>query len=148
LSTVLLAAHVVAAVFVIGPMAILPMAGLREIRRSRAAPLSAIASASLLFSLMSLAVFVLGFAVLATARTREPLSVTTPWVAASIIIYLVATSLSLFVTVPSLTSEARRLSEPLPVPDASARAYRTVAASSGATAVGLVVITVLMVWQP
>jgi len=148
MSTALLAAHVVAAVFIIGPMAILPMVGLREIRQAHAARLTAIASASLLFSLLSLAVFVLGFAVLATARTREPLSVTTPWVAASIIIYLVATSLSLFVTVPSLKSEVRRLSYPLATPRPSMRSYRTVAASSGVTAVGLVAVTVLMVWQP
>ncbi|MBK4346963.1 DUF2269 family protein [Lacisediminihabitans changchengi] len=148
MSTLLLVAHVVAAMFVIGPMAILPMMGLREVRAANAGRLDSISRATRLFSLLSLVVVVLGFGVLATARSKEQLTVLTPWVAASVIIYLVATSLSLFVTVPLLRNEADRLTSPQSTPHRSMRAYRAVAAASGATTLGLVAITVLMVWQP
>ncbi len=146
---VLLIVHVLGAVFLVGPLAILPMLGLREIRNGRAEGVAAIARSTRLFAFLSILVLVIGFGLLSTSHDRHPATIATPWVAASVIIFVAAVSLILLVTVPSLVFEARRLAAPAAEPSASSTpAYRRVAASSGAAALGLVAITVLMVWQP
>lgn len=149
MSDLLVTLHVVAAVFIVGPMAALPMLGLSSVRARHAATLKRLATSTNLFSLLSLVVFILGFGALAVSDPKDNFTVLTPWVLGSIILYLGAVSLSLFVTVPVMRSEAVRIQN-----DSSAsneqrsRSYGTIAGSSGFSAIALVAVVVLMVWKP
>jgi uncharacterized membrane protein len=143
MDTVLNVLHVVAAVFLVGPMAILPMTAMRALRAGNGPVVALIARSTWVFSLASLVVAVLGFGVVGTADKRFDLSVGTPWVLISIVLYLVALLLSLFLVVPSL----RRAAADLAAAGTSA-AYGRIAAASGVVSLLLVAVTVLMVWKP
>ena len=139
MNTVLSVLHVVLAVFIVGPMAILPMTGLRALRAGNAAQVRVLATSTLVFSLLSLLVVVLGFGALGTADPKYHLSVTTPWVLWSIILYAIALVLVLAVAVPAMRRAAA----------ASGRAsYGMIAGSSGITSLLLVAVVVLMAWKP
>src|SRR4051794_10215804 len=90
MNTLLVTLHVVAAVFIVGPMAILPQTGLRAIRAGQGGMVEALARSTMIFSLISLAVAVLGFGALGTALKEDGLTLTTPWVLSSLVLYLVA----------------------------------------------------------
>jgi uncharacterized membrane protein len=150
------ALHVVAAVFIIGPMAILPMTGLRAIRAGQGDQVAALARSTFVFSLLSLLVVVFGFGIL--GFTTHDTTVTTPWVLISLILYVIALALSLFGVVPAMRSAAELLAPagaPAPgatpaagaVPD-TGKAYGRVAMLSGIASLLLVAIVVLMSWKP
>jgi uncharacterized membrane protein len=143
MGTVLTVLHVVTAVFVVGPMAILPMTGMRAVRTGNAAVAGLLARSTGVFSLASLVVAVLGFGVVGTADKRFDLSVGTPWVLASIVLYLVALLLSLLVVVPALRRAAADLAGA-----GKTAAYGRIAAGSGLVSLLLLAVTVLMVWKP
>lgn len=143
MGTVLNVLHVVTAVFLIGPMAILPMTAMRAVRVGNAPVVELLARSTWVFSLASLVVAVLGFGVVGTADKRFDLSVGTPWVLTSIVLYLVALALSLFLVVPSLRRAAADLTS-----GGSTAAYGRIAAGSGIVSLLLVAVTVLMVWKP
>ena len=141
--------HVVSAVFIVGPMAILPMTAMRAVRAGNGAQVAVLAKSTNLMSLLSLLVVVFGFGVMGMADPKYDLSVTTPWVLWSIILYLVALGISLFVVVPTM----RKAAEALKANEGSATAaaptkYPAIAAGSGVVALLLVAVTVLMVWKP
>lgn len=145
--------HVVAAVFIVGPMAILPMTGMRAIRAGQGQQVDALARTTFVFSLLSLVVVVFGFGILPYSKYGT--TVTTPWVLASLIIYLVALLLNLFAVVPAMRAAAAQLAAvpagSVPGPDIAAatrRAYSRVAMFSGIASLLLVVIVVLMTWKP
>jgi len=146
MDTVLTALHVVAAVFVIGPMAVLPMTAMRAVRAGSGAVVEVLARATRVFTLASLVVALLGFAVLGSIAKSDKVSVTTGWVLTSIVLYLVALGVSLFVVVPSLESAGAALATG--GADAAKAVYGRIAASSGIVALLLVAVTVLMVWRP
>jgi uncharacterized membrane protein len=102
-----------------------------------------IARSTWVFSLASLVVAVLGFGVVGTADERFGLSVGTPWVLTSIVLYLGALLLSLFLVVPSLRRAAADLAAA-----GTSGAYGRIAAASGIVSLLLVAVTVLMVWKP
>ena len=146
MNTVLTVLHVVAAVFLVGPMAILPMTALRALRAGEWSMVSTLAVSTRVFSLASLLVAVLGFGVVGTADKRFDLSVTTSWVLTSIILYVIALALSLAVVVPAMKRAAGELEGGRGEP---ARAlYGRIAAGSGVVSLLLVAVTVLMVWKP
>jgi uncharacterized membrane protein len=146
MDTLLTALHVVAAVFVIGPMAILPMTAMRAVRAGSGAVVAVLARATRVFSLASLLVAFLGFAVLGSVAKTDKISVTTGWVLTSILLYVVALGLSLFVVVPALDSAGAALATG--GADAGRAVYGRIAASSGIVALLLIAVTVLMVWRP
>jgi len=78
------ALHVVGAVFIVGPMAILPMTGMRAILAGRGGQVAVLARSTFVFSLLSLLVVVLGFGILGV--TTHDTKVTTPWVLSSLIL--------------------------------------------------------------
>jgi uncharacterized membrane protein len=155
--------HVVAAVFLIGPLVVIPMSGLRAIR---VGDLSAVRTATRqtgLYGLLSLLVFALGAAVVPTES--EHYNFGTPWVTISMTLFIVALGIILGVLVPALTKagslmEARTTPAPTiadgedaapvaPLTDSQLDAARgRVAASSGVASLLLVVVTVLMVTKP
>lgn len=144
--------HVVFAVFLVGPMAVLPMVALRDLRTGNAAHVGNLARSTNVFSILSLLVVVFGFGVLGTTEEKYDLSVGTPWVLASLICYLVALAVSLAVVVPAL----RQAVPTGPTTDAGTTAgagtraagYSKVAMSSGVVSLLLLAVVVLMVWKP
>jgi uncharacterized membrane protein len=146
MDTLLTALHVVAAVFVIGPMAILPMTAMRAVRAGSGPVVEVLARATRVFTLASLLVALLGFAALGSVAKTDKISVTTGWVLISILLYLVALGLSLFVVVPALESAGAALATG--GADAGRAVYGRIAASSGIVALLLIAVTVLMVWRP
>jgi uncharacterized membrane protein len=146
MDTVLTALHVVAAVFLVGPMAVLPMTALRAVRAGNAPVVELLSTSTRVFSLGSLLVAVLGFGVLGVLGKTEDVSVTTGWVLTSIVLYAVALALSLLVVVPSLRRAATELAGNRT--EGAQAVYGRLAASSGVVALLLVAVTVLMVWRP
>ena len=146
MDTLLTALHVVAAVFVIGPMAILPMTALRAVRAGNGPVVALLSTSTRVFTLASLLVAVLGFAVLGSVAKTDKVSVATGWVLTSIVLYLAALALSLLVVVPSLRRAAAELAESRS--EGAQAVYGRIAASSGVVALLLVAVTVLMVWRP
>ncbi|GAB3519933.1 DUF2269 family protein [Arthrobacter monumenti] len=141
--------HVVTAVFLIGPMAILPMTAMRALRAKSGGQVASLAKSTSTFSLLSLIVVFFGFAIM--GMSGGALSITTPWILISILVYGIALMLNLFVVVPTM----RRAAEELPIGYGGLPAggekpmgYGRIAATSGMSAVLLAVVVVLMVWKP
>ncbi|WP_210506041.1 DUF2269 family protein [Naasia sp. SYSU D00057] len=144
MATLLNVLHVVGAVFLVGPMAILPMTGLRALRAGDADQVSTLARSTFVFSLLSLLVAVFGFGVMSLADDRFDLSVTTPWILWSIVLYAVALVLNLLVVVPAMRSAAEALERG----DLGRGGYGRIAGASGVSSLLLVAVVVLMVWKP
>jgi uncharacterized membrane protein len=163
--------HVASAVFIVGPMAILPMLALRAIRAGDGPQVSALARSTFVLSLASLLVVIFGFGTMGSADAKLHLSITTPWILISLVLYVIALALSLAVVVPIMRRAARRLQETgtrssVPAgsgtrasgPDGGGSLtvsgrdlgsqYALIAMSSGISAVLLLVVVILMVWKP
>jgi uncharacterized membrane protein len=138
--------HVVTAVFIVGPMAIIPMTAMRAVRAGNGAQVAVLAKSTTIFGWLSLIVFVLGFGVMGMAPKEYGLSFTTPWILWSIILYVIAFVLTLFVVVPAMNKAAAALQDG--GADASKAGYPAIAAGSGIASLLLVVVVVLMVWKP
>ncbi|MFF2274834.1 DUF2269 family protein [Agromyces sp. NPDC058126] len=144
--------HVVSAVFIVGPMAILPMTAMRAVRAGNAGQVATLAKSTMIFSWLSLAVFVFGFGAMSMAPDEFDLSVTTPWILWSIILYVIAFALSIFVVVPAMNKAAEALAASGADASGAAAAerpsYPAIAAGSGIVSLLLVAVVVLMVWKP
>ena len=138
------ALHVATAVFIVGPMAILPMTGLRSLRGGNAAQLRTLARSTALFTWLSLLTFVFGFGAMGMADPKFNLSFTTPWILWSIILYAIAFLLTIFVVVPRMTSAAADGA----AEGAKPANYGIIAATSGLSALLLLAVVVLMIWKP
>jgi len=135
--------HVVAAIFIIGPMAVLPMVGLRSLRQGNSAQLALLARATGIFGWLSLVVALLGFGLVAFVDPEDKLTYTTPWLLTSIILYAVAITVTLSGVEPLMKKAAARLAD-----GKLAMEYRPIVALSGLSALLLVAVVVLMVWRP
>jgi uncharacterized membrane protein len=142
--------HVVGSVFIVGPMAILPMSALRALRAGDASQVSTLAKSTELFSMLSITVAVVGFPLM--WGSRHDLTLTTPWILASVVLYAAALLLSLFQVVPAMRRASAQLnvssSSPSTSPTVSNRGYTAISAGSGAVSLLLVAVVVLMVWRP
>ncbi|WP_130177688.1 DUF2269 family protein [Cryobacterium sp. SO1] len=136
--------HIVAAVFIVGPMAILPMTGLRALRAREAGPITVLAKSVNLFTLLSLLVALFGFGALGMS---ERASFASTWIWLSIVLYAIALGINLFLVVPALRTAAEEVTA-----NASGTArlavYPRIAAGSGIVTLLLVGVTVLMVLRP
>lgn len=140
--------HVVAAVFIVGPMAILPMTAMRAIRAGQGRQVDVLARSTFVFSMLSMVVVVFGFGIL--PFSEHGTKVTTSWVLISLILYVIALALSVFGVVPAMRSAAGVLTAAPAggaAPDTKS-AYGRVAMLSGIAALLLVAIVVLMAWKP
>lgn len=131
--------HVATAVFIIGPIAIMPMTGLRALRTGDTARATASAKSLRLLTYLSLLVVVTEFGVMGMADPKYDLSITTPWVLGSLILYVIAAALTLGIVIPTYLHPERR---------GPHQRYTRVAVSSGIAAISLVAVVVLMVWKP
>lgn len=144
--------HVVTAVFIVGPLAILPMTALRALRSGNGAQVATLATSTAVFGRLSIVVVILGFAVMGTSDPKYGTSVTTPWVLWSLILWVLAAIVSEAVVVPSMKKAAAALGAvagggTATSTEASAY-YGRIAAGSGVVSLLLVVVVVLMVWKP
>lgn len=144
MDTVFSVLHVLGAVFIIGPMAILPMTAMRALRTGNHAQVGVLAKSTMIFSYLSLIVFVLGFGLVGMADPKYNLSVTTPWVLWSIILYVIAVVLSLVVVVPAM----RRAAASGSGDSVAVSKSPAISAGSGIVSLLLVIVVVLMVWKP
>lgn len=144
--------HVAGAVFIVGPMAILPMTAMRAVRAGNGSQVAVLAKSTTIFTWLSLLVFVFGFGAMSMAPEEFELSITTPWILWSIILYIIAFALTLFVVVPSMKKAAAALGADGAGTAAGAEApkasYPAIAAGSGVASLLLVAVVVLMVWKP
>lgn len=158
--------HIVAAVFIVGPMAILPMTAMRSIRAGEAGQVASLAKSVNLFTLLSIVVALFGFGALGVADPEEGFSFGSTWVLLSILAYAIALAINLFVVVPAMRQAAEALTAGAAVVGASATAtsatgtsavgtsdakpagYSRVAMGSGISSLLLVIVVVLMVWKP
>jgi uncharacterized membrane protein len=149
MEALLVTLHVVGAVFIVGPMAILPMTAMRAIRAGQGAQVAVLAKSTFAFSLLSLLVAILGFGVIGVLSSDDAThaTISTPWVLVSIILYAVALALTLIAVVPSLRSAAEHLQDPA-AQDLKSADYRRIAIGSGVATLMLVVVVVLMAWKP
>lgn len=136
--------HIVAAVFIIGPMAILPMTGLRALRAREAGPITVLAKSVNIFTLLSLLVAAFGFGALGMS---ERASFASTWIWLSIVLYAIALAINLFLVVPALRSAADEVTAN-PAGTARLAGYPRIAAGSGIVTLLLVAVTVLMVLKP
>lgn len=143
--------HVVAAVFIVGPMAILPMTGLRAIRAGHADQVTSLAKSVKIFSLLSLVVVFFGFALLGVSKPKDHLSIATPWIWISLVAWVAAVLITLFLVVPALrgAGENLRAGDSERTGDSQqARSYPRISIGSGVASLLLVLVVVLMVWRP
>lgn len=140
--------HVVAAVFIVGPMAILPMTAMRAVRSGNGSQVALLAKSTSIFSLLSLVVVLLGFGLMGMADDEYNLSFTTPWILWSIILYVIALALNLFLVVPAMRKAAAALAGTSELTPRESARYPAIAAGSGAATLLLVAVVVLMVWKP
>ncbi|MGZ4520328.1 MAG: DUF2269 family protein, partial [Mycobacteriaceae bacterium] len=101
METVLNVLHVLTAVFIVGPMALLPMTAMRAIRGGDGAQVTSLARSTNVLSLASLVVVFFGFGLMSLDK-EVTLSITTPWILSSLILYVVALALSIAVVVPAM----------------------------------------------
>jgi hypothetical protein len=123
--------HLLGAVFIIGPMAILPMVGLSALRKGSFSMVLNIARTTRWLTYLSLAVAIAGFGLIP--------------ILASIVVYLIAFLLRATVVVPQLFRAAKVAA---PTGGEGTTRYPALAMSSGITAILLVLVVVLMVWRP
>ena len=143
--------HVAGAVFIVGPMAILPMTAMRAVRAGNGAQVAVLAKSTTIFAWLSLLVFVFGFGAMSMAPDEYELSFTTPWILWSIILYVIAFALTLFVVVPSMKKAAEALTAGTGTGaggEAPKSSYPAIAAGSGISSLLLLAVVVLMVWKP
>ncbi|QDZ16373.1 DUF2269 family protein [Humibacter ginsenosidimutans] len=150
--------HVVAAVFIVGPMAILPMTAMRAIRAGSPSQVRTLAKSTNIFSLLSLLVVILGFGAMGTADPKYHTSITDTWIWLAIVFYVIALALTLFVVVPAMRRAADAIEgeEAVEAEDPAAKAapaaksggYGAIAGTSGIASLLLVAVVVLMVWKP
>ncbi|MFE4469884.1 DUF2269 family protein [Leifsonia sp. NPDC056824] len=139
--------HVVSAVFIVGPMAILPMTAMRAVRAGNGGQVAVLAKSTNLIALLSLLVVFFGFGVMGLADKKYDLSIVTPWILWSIVLYVVALGLTLFLVVPTMRRAAESLQTADTAQGESSR-YPAIAAGSGVASLLLVAVVVLMVWKP
>lgn len=147
MATVLDVLHVLSAVFLVGPMAILPHTALRSLRTGQGEQVAGLARTISLFSFLSLLVVFFGFGVLGTSEFAAGVSFSTPWIWISVVLYGIALVLSLAVVVPALQSAGSRMVAG-EAAGATGSTYRRVAMSSGLVTLLLLVVVILMVWKP
>ena len=141
--------HIVAGVFIVGPMAILPMSAMRSIRAGEAGQVASLAKSTNIFTLLSVLVVFFGFGAL---PYRADASFASTWIWLSIVLYVAALAISLFLVIPAMKSASELLAEQSAsgtrVVGAKVAGYSRVAMGSGIASLLLVAVVVLMVLKP
>ncbi|MCY7288804.1 MAG: DUF2269 domain-containing protein [Cryobacterium sp.] len=141
--------HIVSGVFIVGPMAILPMSAMRSMRAGEAGQVASLAKSTNLFTLLSVLVVLFGFGSLGF---RDNASFASTWIWLSIVLYAAALAISLFLVVPAMRAASEILAEQSAAGTRAAgtkvAGYSRVAMGSGIASLLLVAVVVLMVIKP
>jgi uncharacterized membrane protein len=142
---VLLALHLIFAVFAVGPLVHLVTTATRGVRRGDASATAAAARSARIYAYASVLVIVIGFGLLSQKRNGHELgSFGDTWVWLSVVLWLIAVALVLAVIVPSLDKATARIG----AQESVAPLVPRVAAAGGTVGVLFLVIVVLMVYRP
>lgn len=144
---ILLALHLLTAVFAIGPLVHAATTASRGLRTADAGATAASARTITIYSYASLLVVVFGFGVMSMDSPFRPGKVAElgeTWIWLSGLLWLVAVGIALAVTVPALQLATTRLGRGEATDSLTAK----VAASGGVVGLLFAVIVVLMVYQP
>lgn len=131
--------HVLLGVLVVGPLAVLPLAGAGEVRARNASNVRMLALATRAFAGLAVVVAALGFAIIPSVTG---LTLETRWLGLSVLAYVVAVALVIAVTTPALDRASARLTA------GTAAGTRAITVSAMAVLVLMTVVVVLMMWQP
>ncbi|MEO6702040.1 MAG: DUF2269 family protein [Jatrophihabitantaceae bacterium] len=137
----LLALHVLFAIFAIGPLVGAATVAARGVRAGDGAAVAASGRTVRLYGYVSILVPVLGMGL---AQPKWDAKFSYPWVWLSLVLYLVALAVTLAVLVPSLTKAGAAISGGGTTEAFTAR----VAAAGGIIAVLFAVIVFLMIYKP
>ncbi len=137
----LLALHILFAIFAVGPLVGAASIAARGVRAGDAATVASSARTVRIYGYLSLLVALLGMGLV---RPQWHAKFSYPWVWISLLLYLVALALSLAVLAPSLGRAAERLTAGA---DAGGEAGRA-AGAGGLIALLFAVIVFLMVYRP
>jgi uncharacterized membrane protein len=139
----LVALHVLGAVFVIGPMAILPMTGLRAIRAGNASEVHGLSRTVAVMAWLSAVFAALGIAAYYALGTefRERLGLA--WLIWSVAFTLIGIVLTLAIVVPHMNAATRAMTADGGTADNPH--YRIIAIVSGLTSLLFLAVAVLMV---
>lgn len=145
MNTIMAIIHIGTAVFIVGPMAILPMTAMRTLRSGDSGQVQSLAKSTLLFSLLSLITVVFGLGL----QGMYSIPFGSTWIWLSLVLYLVALVLALFVVVPAMRRAAKQLSSADSVSGGSTKpaGYGAIAGGSGVVSILLLAVVVLMVLQ-
>lgn len=141
---VLLALHILAAIFAIGPLVHAATTASRGLRLGDVGAIRASSRMCTIYTVASVVVVVLGFGLMSATSPYTHKAVADfgdVWIWGSLVLWLVAAALTYFVVVPALGKAAEDVS------DAPAMVGR-VAASGGIVGVLYAAIVVLMVYRP
>lgn len=141
----LLAAHLIVAVFAVGPLVHAATTAGRGIRTGDGAATAASSRMLRIYAYVSVLVIVAGMGLMSQKEDGHKLGeFSDAWIWVSLVLWLVAMGLVLGVIVPTLDRATKQIAEQQSVVALTAR----VAASGGVVALLFVVIVVLMVYKP
>jgi uncharacterized membrane protein len=141
----LLAAHLVLAVFAVGPLVHAATTAGRGIRTGDGRATAGASRMLRIYSYVSLLVVVAGMGLMSQKEDGHRLGeFADPWIWISLVLYLVAIALVLGLIVPTLDRATKQIAQQQSVVTLTAR----VAASGGVVALLFLVIVVLMVYKP
>lgn len=145
---VLLAVHLLLAVFVVGPLVQAATTAGRGVRRAEAAATASAARLLRIYGIGSVLVVVAGFGLMSMDDPDRPgrkvAAFGQTWVWLSVVLWLVAVGVVLAVLVPALTSATARIGAGTAVDGLTAR----LGAGGGVVGLLFAVIVVLMVYRP
>ncbi len=141
----LLTLHLLFAVFAIGPLVHAATTAGRGIRRGDAAATASSSRVLRIYSYVSVLVIIAGLALMAQKRRGEKLGeIGDVWIWLSLVLWVGAVALVLFVVVPTLDKATTLIGQEASVASLTGR----VAAAGGVVGLVFAVIVVLMVYRP
>jgi NADH:ubiquinone oxidoreductase subunit 6 (subunit J) len=102
-----------------------------------------LAKSTNIFSWLSLLVIVFGFGVMGMSDPKYHVTIASTWIWLSIVLYVIALGLSLFLVVPTMRTASAEITA-----GTAAKSYAPIAAGSGIGSLFLLAVVVLMGWNP
>jgi predicted integral membrane protein DUF2269 len=142
---IMLALHLLFAVFAVGPLVHAATTAARGVRHGDAAATAYSARVARIYAVASVLVVIVGFGLMSSKRHgKEVAKFSETWIWVSILLWLLAVALVLAVIVPTLNRATALIAKQEPTASLTGR----VAAAGGVVGVVFAVIVFLMVYQP
>ena len=131
--------HFTLGALVVIPLAVVPFAGVIEVRARNASGVRGLGRASTVVGVIAL---VIGFLGIMLISYVPHVTIATPWLGASVILYSATLALTMGVTAPRLRAASESIAR------GTVASTRMLTVSGVATTVFLAAVVVLMVWKP